>query len=78
MVTLISEVTSSGKRRSCNARCYQAKKPKCVCLCNSKNHGVGYEKAIENCQEIAKGLLEHESRQIIVFLPAEVLVKEER
>ena len=52
MVTLISEVTSGGKRRSCNARCYNAKRDVCVCVCSHQNHGVGQKQATENTERM--------------------------
>ena len=57
MVTLISEVTSGGKRRSCNARCYNAKGEVCICVCCHANHGVGQKQATENTQMVAEELL---------------------
>lgn len=54
MVALIVEKTSSGRIRTCNSRCYNAKGAVCVCCCGGKNHGVGFDKAIENTRETAE------------------------
>ena len=50
--------TSGGKVRRCDARCYNAKGPKCRCICGGRNHGVGLQKAIENTREEALKALE--------------------
>jgi len=58
VATLIRVKASGGKRaRVCNAQCYNAKFPTCVCVCGGKNHGVGLERAKENTREIAEELL---------------------
>lgn len=54
MVTLISQKTSSGRTRTCSARCYNARKPKCVCICGGANHGIGLQKAVENAEQTAQ------------------------
>ncbi len=40
MVVLMEEISGGGKkRRQCNARCHDAKRPKCRCICGGKYHG---------------------------------------
>lgn len=51
MSTLISV-----KGGRCNARCYNAKHEKCVCVCGGRNHGVGHDKAVDNTRQIAEKL----------------------
>lgn len=34
--------------RKCDSACYDARAPKCSCICGGKNHGVGEDKAIDN------------------------------
>lgn len=34
--------------RRCDARCYNATKPKCNCICRGANHGVGLDQALDN------------------------------
>ena len=58
MVVLISK-TTSGRRRTCSARCHNAKGLVCQCLCEGINHGVGLRQATENTQKMAEELLEH-------------------
>ena len=57
MATLITQYTN-GRRRSCNARCYNAKGSVCTCICEGHNHGVGLRQATENTQHKAEELLE--------------------
>lgn len=45
---LISRPRDGKTKRRCDARCYDAKGKKCTCICGGKNHGVGFEKALEN------------------------------
>jgi hypothetical protein len=49
MATLLSLKRPGDKRaHTCDARCYHAKGKDCHCFCNGKNHGVGFETAIDN------------------------------
>jgi len=48
MVTLMQEIPAHGPIRRCTAKCYNAKKPKCRCICGGKNHGVGQNQGIAN------------------------------
>ena len=41
MAVLMEEIHSDGSRRQCNARCHNAKKPKCRCICGGHFHGAG-------------------------------------
>ena len=68
MVTLFSS-TSDGVRRRCDSHCYNAKKPKCRCICSGRNHGVGLAQAQENTSRISEALLERaraEDRTVII------------
>jgi len=51
MVTLMQEIPAHGPIRRCTAKCYNAKKPKCRCICGGKNHGVGLRKAMEKIKQ---------------------------
>jgi len=51
VVSLITEVSRDGRRRRCDARCYNARKPTCRCICGGRNHGVGLQKAMEKIKE---------------------------
>ena len=57
MVTLLRVTTSDGTRR-CDARCYNAKRPNCDCICGGRNHGVGREQAHENMRALVADLAE--------------------
>ena len=51
-MTLITAGNSSGGRMRCDARCHDAQKPKCECVCGGRYHGkgsgsVGLREAIE-------------------------------
>ena len=46
MTTLIEVRDKDGHLTgSCDARCYNAKGPKCKCVCGGLNHGVGLMEA---------------------------------
>lgn len=51
MTVLIQQQTSSGKRRRCDARCYNGKNPRCRCICGGHNHGKGLERAVEETRK---------------------------
>lgn len=53
-MTLISIYNSDGLVGRCDARCYDAKHPDCVCICGGMNHGGGKQKAIDNITEHVK------------------------
>ena len=40
MTTLISWGTGGGRRGQCDARCHNAKRPKCKCCCGGHYHGA--------------------------------------
>ena len=46
-----------GKEGQCDARCYNAKTPTCICCCSGKNHGVGLKQALQNTQQMTEELL---------------------
>ena len=49
MPALITQHGTGGKKQGqCDARCYNAKTPTCICCCGGANHGVGLQKAVEN------------------------------
>ena len=47
MVTVMTEETSGGVKRSCNARCHNAKKPKCKCICHGRYHGTERDNTLD-------------------------------
>jgi hypothetical protein len=49
MTTLIIARKADGRLTGrCDARCYNAKHPRCTCICGGANHGVGRKQATEN------------------------------
>jgi len=64
-MVIITEKIGSGRTRTCNFRCYQAKGSVCRCLCCGKNHGVGLAKVGENARGIAQKLTqEHQDARV--------------
>lgn len=51
---VLIEVLSGGRRRRCDARCYRGRVGRCRCVCGGKNHGVGFERAMENTRQMAE------------------------
>lgn len=59
MVTLIGLETSDGDSDVCDARCYNAKHPRCVCrICGGENHAVGLEQALANTRKHGEAWIE--------------------
>lgn len=59
MPTLISTHNSEGCTGRCDAKCYDAKEPKCVCICGGANHGVGLKQAMSNTDAITQEMVEN-------------------
>ena len=51
-------------RRVCNSRCHNAKKPACKCVCESRYHGLGTEKATERRDDDALKILDMMSEEV--------------
>ena len=55
MTTLISWGTGGGRKGRCDARCHNAKRPKCKCCCGGHYHGAARDgtlsKKVEQFQE---------------------------
>lgn len=58
MATLITVGNSDGIVGRCDAKCYNAKHPGCDCICGGKNHGAGFQQAMENTREMVDGWIE--------------------
>lgn len=69
MVALIVEKTSSGRIRTCNSRCYNAKGAECVCCCKGMNHGIGYDKAVSNTRQTVQEVLNKPHTTTFIKLP---------
>ena len=72
MATLISQTSSNGGTRRCDARCYNGHGARCKCICGGINHGKGLEQAAENTREMAKGLLERTDTEIAKEILTEI------
>jgi hypothetical protein len=57
MKSMIVQNNEDGTSRRCDAHCYNAKQPKCVCVCGGKNHGVGKQQAIKNTDQMAREIV---------------------
>ena len=57
MTTMINAPNSDGPGRRCDANCYNAKSPRCRCICGGQNHGVGPDQAAANTTEFAALML---------------------
>jgi hypothetical protein len=58
MATLIAVYNSEGLVGRCDAKCYKAASPECECVCGGRNHGAGFQKALENTRELFETILE--------------------
>lgn len=58
MATLIAAYNSEGCIGRCDAKCYNATEPHCDCICGGKNHGAGFQKAMDNTREMAEEWME--------------------
>lgn len=62
MSTLIVSSSAHGSRRRCNAKCYNARRPECDCICGGANHGVGECQARQNTRDLGATWLESAKR----------------
>lgn len=63
MATLMAVYNSQGCVGRCDARCYNAKGPRCRCICGGKNHGVGLAKARDNTARMADAEVRANARE---------------
>lgn len=68
MATLIEVTSGSGRRRRCDANCYNATGQKCTCICGGANHGKGLEKALENTRKIVETFAERAEQEGLTVL----------
>ncbi len=75
MTTVLIAHPRDGKtERRCEARCHDAKGKKCTCICGGKNHGVGFEKALENTFDPAVWDWDHPGEFECVTIPFQLLL----
>jgi len=74
MTTLIEVRGGDGEllgRR--DARCYNAERPECECVCGGMNHGAGLSRAVDNTRAYAEAMIgEYVSRHGLQDYTAEV------
>lgn len=58
MPTLISVHTSQGEEGRCDAKCYNATRAGCRCVCGGRNHGAGLQQAMDNTARLAAQMAE--------------------
>ena len=63
MTTLIAVHNSDGLVGRCDAKCYDAKHPQCVCICGGMNHGAGIQRAVDNTRLYADVMIESAREQ---------------
>lgn len=51
MSVIVSVSTLEGEVGRCDARCYNAKHPYCLCVCGGANHGIGKEEAAKKARD---------------------------
>jgi len=59
MTTLILQGNSDRITGRCDANCYNAKHPKCTCICGGRNHGIGRDAALAANADRFAPLLQH-------------------
>jgi hypothetical protein len=65
MVLLRKKIVGQGKTRVCNQTCYDAKSPKCHCICGGKNHGWGLTVARQNVRDYFLPLVEAQEAKVL-------------
>jgi len=63
MATLISYESSGGDKGRCDAKCYNATRGPCHCICRGANHGKGLTGAVENTYHLADKWVEEYKRE---------------
>lgn len=72
-MTLIEQYSGDGRLIGrCDARCYEAKHPRCDCICGGRNHGAGFNKALENTRAMFEEDLPAGARVVDDLPPAQV------
>lgn len=61
-MVLLEVKHSDGSIGRCDSRCYDSKKPKCVCVCGGRNHGVGLSQARLNTESMLESEIMHSKK----------------
>ena len=57
----------------CDAKCHDAKEPKCTCICGGRNHGAGYAKALANNELYMEEYEQRNKARLVLEEPQEQL-----
>lgn len=73
MTTLIQVKNKDGRLAGrCDAKCYNAKKPTCRCVCGGTNHGVGINRAINNTHDYKEFLNDAQDAGEFIIRPVQL------
>lgn len=79
MATLIlHKNTDGGIKGRCDAKCYNAKGPKCKCVCGAMNHGVGHNQATSNTHQHGLILLDAQEAGDFIIRPGQYKLFQEQ
>lgn len=68
MTVLIKATSENGLYgRRCDARCHNAKKSHCRCICGGRNHGIGYVAAAEKTGDSEEEIVDENRKFNLVF-----------
>ncbi|MBA7492397.1 hypothetical protein ES702_02947 [subsurface metagenome] len=72
MSTLILARAADGSPRGrCDSKCYNAKGPKCTCICGGVNHGAGKNNAIDNTRSHKEFLMDAQEAGEFIINPGQ-------
>lgn len=75
MTTLFIAKSKDGRPdRRCDASCYNAKGDKCCCVCGGKNHGVGFDQALEHLALRSSFFYARQSGYSIISIPIQLFL----
>lgn len=67
MATLMSWHSSSGEQHRCDAKCHNAERPDCECMCGGAFHGAGRDGTLEQkIKEHGDEILERLAGQTLI------------
>ena len=76
LITVRLKGMNSKWQRRCDARCHNARKPRCRCICGGVNHGVGLDQARANTKEITDEQLVKTDRKSFAGTGARTIIRE--
>ena len=63
------------RARNCSAKCHEATRPRCRCICGGVNHGVGIDQARANTNEITDEQLVKTDRERFAGTGARTIIR---